>query len=202
MSGFYDNSPVPARDGSAATRSSPDADKQLTHEVYGKPSPAAEKAQEDEKPARSEFAANVMPYGPQVAQSVQRAAESVGEDAETAQASAAAWSQAFDHFGIPEAHIDHLVSAGLQVASGPPDEATAKAWTSEAHQRLASEYGGPDGGARALETARAWVQAHPGLVQFLDRTGLGNHPRVVAAIAATARQAQQDGKVFNLKGRR
>lgn len=143
---------------------------------------------------RSPFAADVCPYGSSVATTVQQAAESKGRPPEEAKALAAEWAQSFAHFGVPETHIANLVGAGLQVADKAPDADTLKTWGEQAKERLAGTYGGAEGGARALATAQAWVRAHPKLVGFLNRTGLGSHPQVVAAIAATADQARKDGR--------
>lgn len=143
---------------------------------------------------RSPFAADVSPYGSHVAINVQRAAESKGRPNDEAIAIGKEWAQSFAHFGVPESHVAHLVGAGLQVADAPPTAEVEAAWQAEAKERLAMDFGGPEAGARALETARAWVQKHPQLASFLQRTRLGNHPRVVSAIAETASMARKAGK--------
>lgn len=213
MSGFYDNSPGMVDD------ITPKAEAEAPAAMLGgeaKPgnanqapasapasAPQADQATETRSPLaadaltgaeRSPFAADVCPYGSSVATTVQQAAESKGRPPEEAKALAAEWAQSFAHFGVPETHIANLVGAGLQVADKAPDEATLKTWGEQAKERLAGTYGGAEGGARALATAQAWVRAHPKLAGFLNRTGLGSHPQVVAAIAATADQARKDGR--------
>jgi hypothetical protein len=219
MSSFYDNSPgliddmAPTPKGDApvallnddkqppTSAAKPEAAKPdaAASEVRPAVAPKPEQASEIQSPfadglERSPFAADVSPYGSNVPIDVQRAAEAKGKTADEAKAIGAEWVASFAHFGVGQVHISHLIDAGLQVSDKTPDEATLKSWRTEAQARLASNYGGPEGAAKALKTAQAWVKLHPKLGAFLERTKLGDNPRVIDAIAATAHQARKDGR--------
>jgi hypothetical protein len=157
---------------------------------------AAEKKPELEAPSRSPFAADVLPLGPESANSVRALAEANGEDSETAQALADAAVRNLVHFGVPGTHVANVIDACNSLAAGAPDSATVEAWRRDSMEALGSDFGGPEGAAAALETAKAWVRAQPQLRAWLNSTGLGSHPKLVRAIAATAHQARKDGRKF------
>ena len=206
MSGFYDRSnmvgdiprePAPAAQEPAPAPPAPPAASTADKDVaLFADDTASEKKTEPEAPSRSPFAADVMPYGPEHGNSVRTLAEANGEDAETAQAVADAAVRNMEHYGLPGNQVENIVAACSSIASGPPDAATTESWRREALEGLASDYRGQEGAAEALKTARAWVAKHPELSAWLQKTRLGDHPRVIRAIAATAHQARKDGRKF------
>ena len=137
----------------------------------------------------------VLPYGSSVEIELQRAAAASGMDEGAAAEVGQSWTKILSAHGIPEPEVAQLISAGLLAASGLPDEATEAGWVRAAQERINGDFGGPENGARALERARLYVKAHPALHGFLARTGLGNHPRVVAAVAGVAHRAHRTGKL-------
>jgi hypothetical protein len=137
----------------------------------------------------------VMPYGTHVANDLRQAAEGVGEDTAQAEASAAAWVRTFVHHGVPEPDVQGLSALAPLVANGRPDAATLKSWEGQAMDAVNLEFGGPENGARALSAAKAYIAKHPELRQWLNATGLGSHPKVVATVAKLAHRARSAGRL-------
>lgn len=134
-----------------------------------------------------------LPYGPNVSIAIERAAEAQGLDPA---AISSTWLPVFRHHSVSSDEADMLVAAGQEIAAnGRPDEATSEAWRRDAHEALAREYGGPDGAAHALQAAQAYCAKHPQLLTFLEKTGLGDHPRVVRVIANAATKAKKAGRL-------
>jgi len=113
---------------------------------------------------------------------------------EEARAAAASWTPLFDRHGLSATQSAQLAEVAVSVHRSPPDEATIARWQSESRDVLAAEYG-PAGAAQALADARLVVDSDPALTKYLNDSGLGNHPRVVAAVAARARELRKAGKL-------
>lgn len=135
-----------------------------------------------------------LPLGPHVAISLQQGAEASGMSADEAAEVGKQWAGVFQAHGVADTDVPHLIDAASLASKGVDEDTTAR-WRLEAVDRLASEYGGQENGARALEVARRYVQAHPALGRYLDQTRLGDHPAVVRSITALARRAQAAGKL-------
>jgi hypothetical protein len=71
-----------------------------------------------------------------------------------------------------------------KAALDPVSAETFNDWDTQSRELLTARYGGD--GDRLLTAARALVAAEPGLADILKATGLGSHPRVVAAMLAAA----------------
>lgn len=104
------------------------------------------------------------------------------------------WGTTFAKFQINGSEAETLTQAAVAATFNPPDAVTLDNWAQQAELDLKSEYG-PDGWRRALEDARVLVAADPKLGEFLERTGLGNHPAVVRVAVAKARALRAAGRI-------
>lgn len=138
---------------------------------------------------------DALPHGPEVRVALIRAAESAGNLDTEAQAVADEWAGTFAAHGISARDAVELTGIGAGVQrDGIPDEATEERWLREIPERLRFEFGSAEAAERAAELARAWVGRDARLREYLERTRLGSHPRVVLAIAKAAYQAHTTGK--------
>lgn len=110
--------------------------------------------------------------------------ERAGADPAEARATAGEYAALFRRHDIDAAEAATLTQIGLGVVLGgvEPDPA---AWRAQARQALVAEVGATNVEA-ALDAARELVAQDPQLVDLLDTTGLGDHPRVVVALASRA----------------
>lgn len=138
---------------------------------------------------------DALPHGPEVRVALLRAAQEAGKDDAEAQAVADEWASNFRAHGLSSADASDLVTIGAGIQrNGIPDEATEERWLNEIPERLRSEFGSPEAAEQAADLARAWVARDPRLRQYLERTRMGSHPRIVLAVAKAARQAHKAGK--------
>jgi hypothetical protein len=98
----------------------------------------------------------------------------------------------FRQFNVPSDVAQDLSELGV-AAEVPPDEAKLIEWRAKAHDELRREFG--DTVDVAVADARTLVAKDKRLHDYLDRPGLGSHPRVVALIANRARQLRLQGKL-------
>ncbi len=99
------------------------------------------------------------------------------------------WAGVLTDLAVPPAEVKGL--ATLAKSHAYPDEATAETWQTEGLEALKTTYG--SAWKSALADAQALVQRDPRLSDWLNRTGLGNHPRFIAMAADRARHAIANG---------
>jgi hypothetical protein len=85
-----------------------------------------------------------------------------------------------------EARIAPEQAAGLHslfvnTLKAPPDAATIEQWNSESKAWLQAQYG--EDAQKVTDRLRQFVHARPDLLKIFELSGLGAHPRVVAALA-------------------
>lgn len=110
--------------------------------------------------------------------------ERAGFDPADARAEAANWATTYRTHGIEANEAQTLTEIGLGVILGgvEPDPV---AWRAQARQDLVSEVGAQNVEA-AIQAAREMVGKDQRLMNLLESTGLGDHPRVVVALAGKA----------------
>jgi hypothetical protein len=115
--------------------------------------------------------------------------ERLGLSPDDTAAAVSDWAGRFQSYGVDGSDADQLVSIGLGAIAGNVDQS---GWASQARTALNREFG--DAG-KALADARALVARDAGLRDFLENTGLGNHPKVAVVIAQRARQLKARGQL-------
>lgn len=84
--------------------------------------------------------------------------------------------------GIPPQEMTGLHGLIVHHVEKPANDATVQQWALEARRGLRERYG-EDGLARAAEASKYLKENHPALQDYLNRTGVGSHPRVVLQLA-------------------
>lgn len=110
-----------------------------------------------------------------------------------AQQSAVQWGEVFKTYEVGGEARATLTELGIGVIANPPDDAQVLAWQNQARGELTAAFGTT--ADMALDDARKLVAGHKALGEFLDRTGLGSHPRVVVQLAERARALRTRGKL-------
>lgn len=95
-------------------------------------------------------------------------------------------AEIFSDARIPPERAATLHSLYTNTLRDPPSDDMMQAWASESTEWLQAQY--PQGYTVELNCARRFVHARPELKETLERTGLGNHPRVVQALIENASQ--------------
>ncbi len=112
-------------------------------------------------------------------------------EGQAAEAEHRTWAGVFADLALNADDARHVVSLATMDEPTPEE---AAAWPGAAKAALQGEYG-PDGWEQALADARRLVGRDPRLKDFLNRTGLGDHPDVVRIAARQARAAIASGKL-------
>lgn len=120
------------------------------------------------------------------------AVERFGLEPADARESAQEWAGVFNRYSLSSAESQHLTEIAVGVMTGST-EVDALAWANDARAALTSEYG--DSAETMLAASRKLVAQDPKLYDYLHRTGLGSHPKVVLAIARKARSLQRAGRL-------
>lgn len=107
---------------------------------------------------------------------------------EQANARAEAWRGEFQALGLSSTESARL--AGLTTDATPEQRA---AWQADSRAALRQDYG--DDAGQALADTKKYLQGQPALREYLRKTGLGDHPMWVRAIAEKARAARTAGKL-------
>lgn len=206
MAAFYDNSPgmvddltpaptAPAAPAPAVAPPAPSYTADLSAPPAPPPANAAEVKARGSLVDTLAAQADAMPHGSEVAVHLGRAAEAAGLAGDDAAAVASEWAGTFKAHGIAANDAVQLIDIGASIhRDGPPDEATEVGWLREVDERLRREFGSAEAADRAADLARAWVQRDARLCDWLERTRLGSHPRVVVALAKAAHTAHKAGK--------
>lgn len=132
-------------------------------------------------------------YAPTARDIESAATQRLGLTDEEAKASATEWAGTFHRYGVTGDAAAHLAEIGIAALANGVDEAKALSWRNESRAVLTSEFGAT--ADQALEDAKRLVASDPTLAAWLDQTGLGNHPRVVATIAQRARHLRNAGRL-------
>lgn len=129
------------------------------------------------------------------ARSIENAAmEFDAESLEQAKEIADSWVPHFNALQLSATESGTLAEVGISVHRTPPDDVTRQQWADEALAGIARDYG-RENVHQLLEDTRKLINARPGLAQWLVKTGMGNHPKVVAIAVAKAREARKAGKL-------
>lgn len=120
-----------------------------------------------------------------------------GMSREQANAVAEEWAPVFAEAGLSNTEASTLAEAGAAIYQRPPSDEQRQQWASMAQDALQADYR-PEGVAQALADARTLVQRvaakHPGIVAWLD-AGAGDHPAVIRAVCARARELRKQGRL-------
>lgn len=118
--------------------------------------------------------------------------EQLGLEPGEAQAASTEWAGRFRQAGIASDVATGLTSVATGVLSGAI-KVDPLAWKNAARAEMATEFGA--NADAALAAAREMVAADPPLQAWLQETGLGDHPRVVKAVARAAWAQWKAGKL-------
>jgi predicted Zn-dependent protease len=114
---------------------------------------------------------------------------------ETRQAVVNEWRRIAGDVGLNNGELREAVALSKEITATPPDDATLTAWQTENTQHLLAVGGDPESAQRELDAARALVARDPRLWQFLQTTGLGNHPKIVRLVVEKARSESTRGRL-------
>lgn len=126
-------------------------------------------------------------YAPNLRDSVSRLGDLSGADAETLAAHLRGAAAVFHEAGIEPGRAAILHERLVAGLAAPPDDAARATAEVDARRQLRARVG-LEGAAAAIRDARAYVQARPDLVAWLDVAGVGNDPDFILAFAAAARR--------------
>lgn len=198
MSNFYENSPELVDDIDATPGVSPPADKPAP----ANPAPPVS--------GSSAFTPDAAPwlrsndellkefYDPRLthSQALRNVEQGMLEALATpdeAKAAVEDWWPVFGRYELSTAESEALVSAGLSVHNEPATQQQLSDWAADTREQLRAEYG--DRAGVVLDAARRMIARDQPLKAYLDRTGLGNHPRVALAMARSADRFVKAGKL-------
>lgn len=150
-------------------------------------------AQPDPTKGADGMQGSLSAYAPTARDIESAATERLGLTDQEAKASATEWASTFNKYGVTSDDAAHLAEVGIAALVHGVDDDKALAWRNQSQAVLTSEFGATAG--EALEDAKRLVAADPALAAWLDQTGLGNHPKVVATIAKQARQLRNSGRL-------
>lgn len=113
------------------------------------------------------------------------------EEPDRREGMAAEWRRVFGDMALRDGDAGELVGLANQALKegGPGQEGAL-----EARAELRQRYG-KDGAQRKLADAQALAQRDPRLADFLEKTGLSNHPRVVELMADRAQNERTKGRL-------
>ncbi len=123
---------------------------------------------------------------------IEAGVQRLGLEPDAAHESATEWAQTFNRYGLASSESNDLTEIAVGVMSGAV-EPDRQAWANDARSTLTSEYG--ESAEAILEASRKLVAQDKPLFAYLDRTGLGSHPRIVSLIARKAHALRKAGKL-------
>lgn len=109
-------------------------------------------------------------------------------------AAAAEWREVLADGEIPPNEARELIGVFQGLNELPSDDKVA-AWGTEAMGELRRVYGNEREATEALALAKAMVARDPRVQQFLNASGLGNHPTFVLHAARIARSQRGSGRL-------
>jgi hypothetical protein len=189
---MYGGEPAAAPAPAAPPAEGPRTFEQLAAAMHDKPEPLAEelppevKALRDADPARAVYDDRTQYQ----AAGIDKALAELGIEGQAAELAHREWAGVFVDAGLTPQDAADMVRVGL-IDEPTPEEAAA--WPEQAHAALREAYG--DDAQQALADARLLVRRDPRLKDFLNRTGLGDHPAVVKLAARRARELIASGKL-------
>lgn len=164
---------------------------ELAEAMFGKGTEVAEELPPEVKALRdSDLERRFFDDRTTYSEVLEPALKSMGFDEPGQAAELKAWSGVFADAGLETAAAGELL--GLR-NEAYPEPAVFEQWGTDAATALRAEYG--DAADRALKDAQLLVKRDPRIGAFLDRTGLGNHPKVALHLAAAARAQIAAGKL-------
>lgn len=119
--------------------------------------------------------------------------ERAGWDPEAARQQAEAAGRLFHANGINGDDGQFVSEVAIAAAVNPPTADVLNRWRASAFDTLRQEFG--DTADLALNDARKLVKQDKRLHDYLDRTGLGEHPAIVRVIANRARALRNAGRL-------
>lgn len=132
-------------------------------------------------------------YAPTARDIESAATQRLGLTDHEAKESATEWAGTFAKYSVSADDAAHLAEIGIAALANGVDDAKALTWRNESRAVLTSEFGAS--ADQALDDARRLVASDPTLAAWLDQTGLGNHPKVVATVAQRARHLRNAGRL-------
>lgn len=114
-------------------------------------------------------------------------------NAEDAAKVAQSWEPTLRAFDLNATEAETLTHLGIAMSVNAPDPETTEAWVGDAKGALRQEYGVKAG--EALQAAQRMIARDPSTARWLERTGLGNHPKFVRIAAAKAMALKARGKL-------
>ena len=176
--------------GDSAPVHEPRTFEQIAEAQYGKPElpaedlPAGVAALRDTDPARRMYD-DRTPY---THAGIERALADHGVEGPAADLEHKAWAGVFADLGLSGQDAQGVVQLAM---AEPPSDDQVQAWPTQAQAALQEAFGRD--WQQALADARLLVARDPRLSDYLNRTGLGNHPHIVKLAAERARAAIANG---------
>ncbi len=110
---------------------------------------------------------------------------------ESARAAADSWMPMLARYQIGDSN--DFAEAIAEASRSKPTPEKVTQWRAQSKAALQSEYG--DMAGAALRDAQMLIANDKTLRTFLEKTGAGDHPRVIREIAASAARARKAGKL-------
>lgn len=123
---------------------------------------------------------------------IEQAYTSRGATPEQAQAVVGQWWPVLGRLGVDGGDMSPVVEAVAAVTQEIPPPERVQEWAGQSMEMLRTEYG--DDAGQILKDMRTMIGADPMAKAYLDMTGLGSHPGIVATLAKSARAFRQAGK--------
>lgn len=121
---------------------------------------------------------------------IDKALADLGIEGKVAEAEHKAWAGTFTDAGLTPQEAQDVVALALMEE---PSADELAAWPAQAQAKLQEAFG--DDAEQALADARLLVKRDPRVRDFLNRTGLGDHPYIVKLAADRARALIASGKL-------
>ena len=123
---------------------------------------------------------------------IEQAYVSRGATPEQAQDVVGQWWPALGRLSADGGDMTQVAEAVASVTRELPAPERVQEWSGQSMQMLRAEYG--DAAGQILKDMRTMVSSDPKAVAYLEMTGLGSHPSIVAALAKSARAFRRAGK--------
>lgn len=103
------------------------------------------------------------------------------------------WHRVAADVGASQSDVELFLSEGRALAKTPPSPEQKTQMRADASRQLGTVYGA--GADKAIAAAQRLVARDPRLAAMLDRTGLGDSPKVVMRLAELANSQRARGRL-------
>lgn len=183
--------PAPLADGEPAEAQAPVAEQPAAKVEPVRDGPPAPWERTPEEVLASSF------YDPRTTHraslsAIEQAYISRGATPEQAQEVVGQWWPALGRLSADGGDMSQVAEAVAAVTRELPSPERVQEWSGQSLQLLRAEYG--ESAGQILKDMRTMVAADPKAKAYLEMTGLGSHPSIVAALAKSARAFRLSGK--------